>query len=145
MASARSRVELGGQTYATRLRQLGANANADGTITIAAPIAGTVADREATTGESGQDVGKKILTIVNGSSVQASSNIYEKDLNQIRVGQSVRVKVNGLPDRSFGGRISIVGSTVQGDTRVVPLTLPSPKGTGILGSTKPLNLESLRR
>ncbi len=25
------------------------------------------------------------------------------------------------------------------------LTLPSPKGTGILGSTKPLNLESLRR
>ena len=25
------------------------------------------------------------------------------------------------------------------------LTLPSPKGTGILGSTKSLNLESLRR
>ncbi len=56
---------------------------------------------------------------MNGSSVQASSNIYEKDLNQIRVGQSVRVKVNGLPDRTFGGRISTVGSTVQGDTRVV--------------------------
>lgn len=121
IASARSRVELSGQTYATRLRQLGANANEDGTLTISAPISGTVADREATTGESGQDAGKKILSIVNGSSVQASGNIYEKDLSQIRVGQPVRIKVNGLPNRTFGGRISVVGSTVQGETRVVPV------------------------
>jgi cobalt-zinc-cadmium efflux system membrane fusion protein len=118
---ARSRVDLSGQTYETRLRQLGANANEDGTITITAPISGTVADREATPGESGQDAGKKILTIVNGSSVQVSGNIYEKDLNQIRVGQPVRIKVNGLPDRTFAGRISVINSTVQGETRAIPV------------------------
>ena len=131
-ASARSRVGLSGQTYATRLRQLGANANEDGTITITAPISGTVSDRETTTGESGQDAGKKILSIVNGSSVQASGNIYEKDLNQIRVGQSVRIKVNGLPNRTFGGRISVVGSTVQGETRVVPVKAELDNADGAL-------------
>lgn len=129
---ARSRVGLSGQTYATRLRQLGANANEDGTLTISAPISGTVVDRETTTGESGQDAGKKILSIVNGSSVQASGNIYEKDLNQIRVGQSVRIKVSGLPNRTFVGRISVVGSTVQGETRVVPVKAELDNADGAL-------------
>jgi len=131
-ASARSRVGLSGQTYATRLRQLGANANEDGTITITAPISGTVSDREATTGESGQDAGKKILSIVNGSSVQASGNVYEKDLSQVRVGQPVRIKVSGLPNRTFGGRISVVGSTVQGETRVVPVKAELDNADGAL-------------
>ena len=129
---ARSQAQLSGQTYETRLRQLGANANEDGTITITAPISGTVADREVTPGESGQDAGKRILTIVNGSSVQASGNIYEKDLNQVRVGQPVRVKVNGLNDRTFNGRISVVGSTVQGETRVVPVKVELDNADGAL-------------
>ena len=132
LESAQARVGLSGQSYATRLRQLGASANEDGTLTIFAPISGTVADREATTGESGQDAGKKILSIVNDSSVQVSGNIYEKDLNQIRVGQSVRIKVNGLTDRTFNGRISVVGSTVQGETRVVPVKAELDNADGAL-------------
>lgn len=127
---AQARIALSGETYQTRLRQLGANPNQDGTITITAPIAGTVADREATTGESGQDAGKKIMTIVNGSSVQVSANIYEKDLKQVQMGQRVRVKVNGLPDRTFEGRISVIGAVVEGQTRVVPVKaeLSNPNG-----------------
>lgn len=132
LESAQTRVGLSGQSYETRLRQLGASANEDGTLTIFAPISGTVADREATPGESGQDAGKKILTIINGSSVQASGNIYEKDLNQVRVGQPVRVKVNGLADRTFNGRISVIGSTVQGETRVVPVKVELDNADGAL-------------
>jgi len=129
---AQSKVALSGQTYQTRLRQLGASPNEDGTITITAPIAGTVADREATTGESGQDAGKKIMTIVNGSSVQVSANIYEKDLNQIQTGQRVRVNVNGMPDRNFEGRISVIGAVVQGETRVVPVKAELDNPGGVL-------------
>lgn len=128
--AAESRVALSGETYQTRLRQLGTTPNEDGTITITAPIAGTVADREATIGESGEDAGKKILTIVNGNRVQVSANIYEKDLKQIQVGQRVRVKVSGLPDRTFEGQISVIGAAVEGETRVVPVKaeLDNPKG-----------------
>lgn len=127
---AQSRVALSGETYQTRLRQLGANPNQDGTITITAPISGTVADREATTGESGEDAGKKIMTIVNGSSVQVSANIYEKDLKQVQTGQRVRVNVNGLPDRTFEGWVSVIGAVVEGQTRVVPVKaeLDNPDG-----------------
>lgn len=130
VAVAQSRIALSGETYQTRLRQLGANPNQDGTITIKAPIAGTVADREATTGESGEDAGKKIMTIVNDSRVQVSANIYEKDLKQVQLGQRVRVKPNGLPDRTFAGRISVIGAVVEGETRVVPVKaeLDNPNG-----------------
>jgi cobalt-zinc-cadmium efflux system membrane fusion protein len=129
---AQSRVALSGETYQTRLRQLGANPNQDGTITITAPISGTVADREATTGESGQDAGKKIMTIVNGSSVQVSANIYEKDLKQVQVGQRVRVKVNGLPDRTFEGRINVIGAVVEGQSRIVPVKAELDNPNGVL-------------
>ncbi|HEY9827275.1 MAG TPA: efflux RND transporter periplasmic adaptor subunit [Stenomitos sp.] len=129
---AQSRIALSGATYQTRLRQLGANPNQDGTITITAPIAGTVTDREATTGESGQDAGKKIMTIVNSSSVQVSANIHEKDLKQVRIGQRVRVKVNGFPDRTFEGWISVMGAVVDGQTRVVPVKAELANPNGVL-------------
>ena len=115
---AQSRVSLSGETYQARLRQLGASPNEDGTITITAPIAGTVADRETTQGESGQDAGKKVMTIVNSSTVQVSGNLYEKDLSRVQTGQKVRAKVS---DRTFEGRISVIGAAVQGETRTVPV------------------------
>jgi cobalt-zinc-cadmium efflux system membrane fusion protein len=129
---AQSRVALSDDTYQTRLRQLGANPNPDGTITITAPIAGTVANREATTGESGEDAGKKIMTIVNSNRVQVSGNVYEKNLKQIQVGQQVRVKVNGLPDRTFAGRVSVIGAVVAEESRVVPVKAELDNSNGVL-------------
>ena len=129
---AQSRVQLSGETYQTRLRQLGASANQDGTITIAAPISGTVADRETTTGESGEDAGKKVMTIINGSSVQVSANIYEKDLDRIQTGQRVQMKVASLPDQTFTGQISVIGSVVQGETRVVSVKAQLDNPNGVL-------------
>lgn len=121
LEAARSQVALSGQTYETRLRQLGANANPDGTITVTAPISGTVASRETTPGESAQDAGKVLMTIVDGQAVLASANIYEKDLGRISEGQQVRVTVASLPNRAFTGRIKTIGSTVEGETRVIPV------------------------
>ncbi|HEY9654177.1 MAG TPA: efflux RND transporter periplasmic adaptor subunit [Crinalium sp.] len=140
---AQSRVQLSAETYQTRLRQLGASANQDGTITIAAPIAGTIADRETTAGESGEDAGKKVMTIINGSSVQVSANIYEKDLNRIQTGQRVQMKVASLPKRTFTGQISVIGSTVQGETRVVPVKAQLDNPDGVLKPGMFVELEVL--
>lgn len=130
--TARSQVELSGQTYETRLRQLGANANPDGTITVTAPISGTVASRETTPGESAQDAGKVLMTIVDSQAVMASANVYEKDLEKISEGQQVRVTVASLPNKSFIGRIKTIGSTVEGETRVVPVRAELDNSSGML-------------
>jgi cobalt-zinc-cadmium efflux system membrane fusion protein len=140
---AQSRVSLSGETYQARLRQLGASPNADGTITLTSPIAGVVADRETTQGESGQDAGKKVMSIVDSRSVQASGNVYEKDLDRIQTGQAVRVKANGLPNRAFGGRINTVGALVESETRVVPVKAELDNSDGALKPGMFVDLEVL--
>ncbi len=118
---ANSRLQLSNTTYQTRLQQLGTIANAKGLVIVTAPIAGKVSDREVTLGQAFQDAGGKLMTIVNDSRVFATANIYEKDLDQIRLGQQVKVKVASLPNRTFTGRITRIGSGVEGETRVVPV------------------------
>ena len=118
---ANSRIRLSGTAYQTRLSQLGNRANAKGLVIVSSPISGRIADREVTLGQSFQDAGGKLMTIVNDSQVFATANIYEKDLNLVKAGQEVSVKIASLPDRTFNGKITVIGSVVEGGTRVVPV------------------------
>jgi len=116
---AQSRVRLSSSAYQARLQQLGTIANEQGLVTVVAPISGTVADREITPGESVNSAEKPLMIILNDSSVFATGNIYEKDLNQVKNGQEVRIKIASLPNRTFTGKISLIGSAVTGETRTV--------------------------
>ena len=131
---AQSRIRLSSAAYQARLQQLSTLANAKGLVSVAAPISGTVADREITLGEtiSLQAGNKPLMTILNDRSVFATANIYEKDLKQVQKGQSVRVKIASLPDRTFSGRIALIGSVVEGDTRVVPVKAEIDNSSGLL-------------
>ncbi len=129
---AQSRAQLSTETYQTRLQQLGATANADGTITIKAPITGTIADRDVTLGQSAQDAGAVLMTIVDNRTVLATANVYEKDLSQVSPGQRVRITVASLPDQIFEGQITTVGAVVDGDTRVVPVQAELDNAQGTL-------------
>ena len=117
---AQSRIRLADAAYQARLQQLGTVANDRGLVTVVAPISGTVADRSITPGES-VNAEKPLMSLLNDSRVFATANIYEKDLNQVKQGQEVRVKVANLPDRTFKGKIALIGSSVEGETRVVPV------------------------
>ncbi|WP_442933044.1 efflux RND transporter periplasmic adaptor subunit [Microcoleus sp. herbarium7] len=117
---AQSRIRLADAPYQARLQQLGTAANDRGLVTVVAPISGTVADREITLGES-VNAEKPLMSLLNDSRVFATANIYEKDLNKVKQGQVVRVKVANLPDRIFNGKIAFIGSSVEGETRVVPV------------------------
>lgn len=132
MEAAQSRLELSTTTYRTRLQQIGAKANAEGLVTVTAPISGKVADREVTLGQSFEDAGGKLMTIVNDNQVFATANIYEKDLNLVKTGQRVNVKVANLSDRTFTGRIATIGAVVSGETRVVPVKAELDNSSGVL-------------
>jgi membrane fusion protein, heavy metal efflux system len=137
---ARSRISLSGAAYEARRNQLGAIANPDGTVTVVSPIAGIVSDREATLGESVEESGKPIMTIVNDQQVIASANIYEKDLSQVRIGQAVQIKVAG-DNTSFAGKVTAIGATVDSTTRVVPVKAEINNAQGKLKVGMFANLE----
>ena len=138
--AAESRLELSETQYLTRLQQLGIQANERGLLTVRAPISGKVATRSANMGQSFQDAGGTLMTIIDDSSVFATANIYEQDLSQIRQGQQVRVKVPGVPNRTFTGNITVIGSVVQGERRVIPV---QAKLDNLNGELKPGMFASL--
>lgn len=82
------------------------------------PISGTVVER---TGNVGATVGTdaNIFKIMDLSSVWVDANVFEKDLERVRVGQLVNVKVPAFPDATFSGRVILISSTVDPDTRTV--------------------------
>jgi membrane fusion protein, heavy metal efflux system len=133
------KLNLSDRSYQTRLQQLGTVADSKGLVTISAPISGTIADRTATIGQSFQDSGAKLMSIVNDEEVLATANIYEQDLNRVRVGQKVHVRVSSLPvgeasrneHRLFTGTISRLGAIV-GESRVVPVQARLNNGDKLL-------------
>jgi membrane fusion protein, heavy metal efflux system len=139
-----SLLQLSDTAYQTRLQQLGTKANDQGLAIITASISGRVSDREASLGQAFEDAGGKLMTIVNDSTVFATANIYEQDLDRIKNGQQVRAKVasvgdypkgtlkDSLHDRTFIGKIAVIGSVVEGETRVVPVKAQLSNSNGTL-------------
>jgi membrane fusion protein, heavy metal efflux system len=115
--------------YNNRIAQLGNSDSPNGIITIKSAIAGTVADQEITTGQSVADAGVKLMTIVNDRQVLATANIYERDLGKVTLGQEARVKVGS---ETFTGTISRIGTTIDSQSRVVPVQVAINNNSGSL-------------
>ena len=117
--AAKSRVGLAATNYQSRLQQLNTTANDQGLVTVVAPITGYVAHLNITLGESIEDRGTKLMSVVDNQEVLATANIQERDLSRVKVGQQVRVKVTGIANQTFISRIAQIDPTVARDTRVV--------------------------
>ncbi len=130
VTAAETRLKLSDANYQGRLGQLGNRANAEGIVTITAPIDGTIADRDITIGQSVADLGAKLMTIIDDRQVLVTANIYERDLGRVKIGQTVAVKVPGAATKSFSGQISRIGTAVDLQSRVVPVqaTLDNREG-----------------
>lgn len=128
----RSKLDLSAAGYEARLKQLGAGASASGEVTITAPIAGTIVDLKTTKGESRQDAGTPIMSIVDSQAVLATANIFEKDLSKVEMGQQVRLSVEGLPKQEFVGRVKTIGAVVSGENRVIPVQAEIDNSNGRL-------------
>jgi membrane fusion protein, heavy metal efflux system len=132
VTAAQTRIKLSDANYQGRLAQLGNRANAEGIVTITAPIDGTIADREITIGQSVADAGAKLMTITDDRQVLVTANIYERDLARVKIGQQVAVKVPGTPMKAFSGQIFRIGTLVDPQSRVVPVQATLDNRAGLL-------------
>ena len=132
VTAAQTQLKLSDASYQGRLAQLGTFANAEGIVTITAPIDGTIADREITIGQSVADAGAKLMTITDDRQVLATANIYERDLGRLKIGQQVSVRVPGAGDKVFSGQISRIGTAVDSQSRIVPVQTTLDNRDGLL-------------
>jgi cobalt-zinc-cadmium efflux system membrane fusion protein len=93
------------------------------------PIDGIVVERNATIGATVTNEAN-LFKIIDLSSVWIDANVFEKDLERVKLGQEVKVKVTAFPASSFSGRVILVSSVVDPDTRTVKVRteVPNPDG-----------------
>ncbi len=87
-------------------------------VPVRAPMSGVVQTRAVALGELIQ-ADAPLLTIVNLKSVALEASLFEADFARVRIGSPVRVTTDAAPGRSFAGRISFLGSSVDPQTRTV--------------------------
>jgi multidrug efflux pump subunit AcrA (membrane-fusion protein) len=101
-----------------RLTLLGAAVSGGSQVTITAPIGGAVETRPVNFGEV-VAAGQTLATVLNTYTVWVESDVFEKDLNRIRVGQRVTIAADARPGRTFAGTISYISGEVHPETRAV--------------------------
>ncbi len=85
---------------------------------IKAPISGYAADVKMNIGRH-FDVGEPLCEIVNKSDMMLRLTAYEKDLANLRAGDRVEFRVNGIEGETFQGVITMVGQQVNNENRPI--------------------------
>ena len=92
---------------------------------LTSPIAGIVVERNATIGATvGADA--NLFKIIDISRVWIDANVFEKDLERVKRGQEVKVSVPAFPRSSFSGKVILVSSVVDPETRSVKVRTEVP-------------------
>ena len=114
-----------------RLQILGINASNFGQrITVNAPISGKVLEMSVVNGEFRNDLSASLMTITDLSSVWVTSDVPETSIRLVRPGEPVRIQLSAYPNENFSGRVTLIGDTVDPQTRTVKVRaeMPNPGG-----------------
>jgi cobalt-zinc-cadmium efflux system membrane fusion protein len=124
-----------------RLRNLGLSkeqieavqkdADTSSLLPIAASFDGIVVERTAVIGEV-VEPGKPLLSIADTNVMWAMVDLSEADLAIARPGQAAAVTVDGLPGRSFPGRLTWISTQVDPKTRTLKARIELDNGDGML-------------
>ncbi|QGM45506.1 efflux RND transporter periplasmic adaptor subunit [Methylocystis heyeri] len=119
LKSARDAVRIFGKTDA-EIDKIIQERKADPRLIVKSPMTGYVTSRNAAPGLFVQPgVAPAPFIVADLSTMWMLANIPESDTPDLRVGQEVRARVAAYPDREFKGKISVMGASVDPNTRRV--------------------------
>ena len=97
------------------------------TLTLRAPSSGYVLEKSVLAGQKIM-AGDALYKVADLSRVWIEGEVFEQDLANVRVGQTVRADFQALPGEHRVGRISYVYPTLDSDTRTarIRVVLPNP-------------------
>jgi Cu(I)/Ag(I) efflux system membrane fusion protein len=110
---------------ADQIARLQRTGSATRTLTLRAPIAGVVMDKQALEGLHFAP-GDMLYRIADLSRVWLLAEVYEQDLAQIRPGDTANISVQAYPGRVFEGRVAFVYPTVNAQTRTAKVRIEVP-------------------
>ncbi|HET9976406.1 MAG TPA: efflux RND transporter periplasmic adaptor subunit [Burkholderiaceae bacterium] len=85
---------------------------------VRAPFDGVVSERKASVGDTAQ-VGKELLKVIDPRSMRFDGLVSADRMAEVRPGQPVRFRVNGVEGVTFDGKVQRVDATANSVTRQV--------------------------
>lgn len=101
------------------------------TFSIFAPISGAVEERNVVLGET-VEPNKVIFKIVDPSTVFIEGSAFDEALPQLRIGQTVRIRLGSYPKEIFTGKIARFSPSIDPQKRVLRLWAEVPNRAGKL-------------
>ncbi len=84
------------------------------------PLSGTVVERTVTPGQSvGGDPTQVLFTVADLDTLQVVADVYERDLDLVKVGQVATVTVEAYPGIGFPAALASIGDVVDPITRTI--------------------------
>ncbi len=117
LQSAKEKLKLLGLT-ASQVSQIEKNGEAKDSVTVYAPMGGTVVQKHVNEGMYVQ-TGSRIYTIADLSHLWLTLDAYESDLPWIKYGQNVEFSAEALPGEIFKGIVSFIQPILDEKTRTV--------------------------
>lgn len=114
----RSKAQAATEDARRRLALLGASESGSTQVTMTTPIGGEVETRPVNAGEL-ISAGAPLASVLNTDDIWIESQVFEKDLPRVRVGQAVTIAADAVPSKTFAGRIAYIGGEVNEQTRAV--------------------------
>jgi cobalt-zinc-cadmium efflux system membrane fusion protein len=113
-------------TTAEKLRVLG-SASLDkpsGIVEIRAPISGYITDQQVTNAAGVPGLGSpNPFTISDLSTVWIVCDVYENDLDKVRLGDKADIRLSAYPDQVFVGTVSNIGPVLDPNNRTVKVRI----------------------
>jgi len=95
-----------------------------GIVDIVAPISGVITDQQVTNAAGVQGLsGPNPFTISDLSYVWIVCDVYENDLDAVRVGETADIRLNAYPDKVFKGRIDNILPVLDPNIRTAKVRL----------------------
>ena len=91
-------------------------------ITLYAPFGGTVLKKNVLEGEMIK-AGKEILKISDLSNLWLKADIYESELNKVKIGAKVEARFSYNPNKTYDGKVTFIYPTVDPRTRTVTVRI----------------------
>jgi len=90
------------------------------TLTITAPISGTVSDVTAQIG-SNVDASTPIAEIVNNSQLHLDLFVFEKDLPKLHAAQTIHFTLTNNPGQEYDARVYSIGTAFASESKTIPV------------------------
>lgn len=98
-------------------------------VQVRAPISGKIIEVAVTPGEYRTNISDPVLTLADMSQVWITSEVPEKAIRLVEVGEQIQVTLVAYPGETFNARVSRIADTVDPKTRTVRVqaVLPNPR------------------